>query len=117
VLDPFDDQHLALAAKPAAVFVFWRRRPDHGADARFATFVSQQRANQGLAVDLVGLRTPSTTRRRNRGWIDDVAFDAFALQNAVNPKPIKSRLLNHDSGERLTGPRQRLLFEFCKARE
>ena len=29
VLDPFHDQHLTLAADPAAVFIFRRRRPNH----------------------------------------------------------------------------------------
>ena len=29
VLNPFHDQHLALTANPAAVFIFRRRRPNH----------------------------------------------------------------------------------------
>jgi hypothetical protein len=29
VLDPFHDQHLALTANPAAVFIFRRWRPHH----------------------------------------------------------------------------------------
>ena len=41
VLDPLDCQRLALTAKTAAVFVLRRRRPDHGADTRFAAFVRQ----------------------------------------------------------------------------
>ncbi len=39
VLDPLVRQRLALTAKSAAIFVLWRRRPDHGANTRFATFV------------------------------------------------------------------------------
>ena len=35
-----------------------RRRPDHRADARFAALVGEQRTNQSLAVDPVGLRPP-----------------------------------------------------------
>ena len=58
VLDPFHDQHLALTAKPASVFIFRRRQPDHRADARFAALVGEQRTNQSLAVDPVGLRPP-----------------------------------------------------------
>jgi hypothetical protein len=29
MLDPFHDQHLALTADPASVFIFGRRRPNH----------------------------------------------------------------------------------------
>jgi hypothetical protein len=50
VLDPLAGQRLALTAKSAAVFFLWRRRPDHGADTRFATFVRQQSAHQGFAA-------------------------------------------------------------------
>ena len=66
VLDPLDGQRLALAANPAAVFVFRRRHPDHGTDARLAALVSEQRANQGLAVDPVGLGPATPTRGRDR---------------------------------------------------
>src|SRR6202011_6208720 len=61
VLDPLDCQRLALTAKTAAVFVFRRRRPDYGADTRFAAFVRQKRAHQSPTVDPVGLRPPSAT--------------------------------------------------------
>jgi hypothetical protein len=39
VLDLLVCQRLAFTAKPSAVFVLWSRRPDHGADARFAALV------------------------------------------------------------------------------
>ena len=58
MLDPLDCQRLALLVKTAAIFVSSRRRPDHGADTRFAAFVRQQRAHQSLAVDPVGLGPP-----------------------------------------------------------
>jgi hypothetical protein len=58
VLDPLGDQHLALAAEAAAVFFLGRRRPDHRAHPRFAALERQQRANQRLAVDPVGLGAP-----------------------------------------------------------
>ena len=45
VLDPLVGQRFALTAKSAAVFFLWRRRPDHGADTRFAAFVCQQSAH------------------------------------------------------------------------
>src|ERR1700692_2184067 len=49
VLDPLVGQRLALTAKSAAVLFLWRRRPDQGADTRFAAFVRQQSAHQGFA--------------------------------------------------------------------
>ena len=44
VLDPLSDQHLALAAKPAAVLFLGSRRFDHRAYPRFAALIRQQRA-------------------------------------------------------------------------
>jgi hypothetical protein len=65
VLDPFHNQHLALTANPAAVFIFRRRRPNHRADPRFTTLVGEQRAKQSLAVDPVGLGPTPPARSRN----------------------------------------------------
>ena len=58
VLDPLGGQRLALTAKPAIVFVFGHWRGDNGADARFAPFVSQQRTDQCLAINPIGLGSP-----------------------------------------------------------
>jgi hypothetical protein len=58
VANTFSGQHLALSAKTASIFPVGCRRPYHRADAWFATLVRQQRANQRLAIDLVGLRPP-----------------------------------------------------------
>ena len=99
MLDPFVDQHLALAAETAAVLFFGRWRLDHRAHPRFAALVRQQRAKQRLAVDPVGLRPPPPTRCRNRGRIDDVAFDPFTLQHAVNPEAVQPGFLNDDDRE------------------
>ena len=75
----------------------------------------QQRAQQRLAVDAVGLCPPAPARGRNRRRIDDVAFDPFILQHAVYPKTIQSRFLNDDDRERSPRPRERLLPELRKA--
>ena len=79
VLDPLVDQHFALAAEAATIFFLGRRRFNHRAHSRFAALIRQQRAKQGLAVDPVGLGPPPPARRRDRGRIDDVAFDSFIL--------------------------------------
>src|ERR1700690_2207372 len=110
VLDPLVGQRLALTAKSAAVFFIWRRRPDHGADPRFAAFVRQQSAHQGFAVDPVGLGPPPAPRGRNRGRIDEMALNILDLQHAMNPKPIQFRLLNDDGLEGLSSPRKRFLL-------
>ena len=105
MLDPLVGHRLALTATSAAVFFLWRRRPDHGADPRFAAFVRQQSAHQGFASILLVL-----ARRRRRedaieAEFDDMALNPLALQNAMNPKPIQSRL------EGLSGPRKRFLLK------
>jgi hypothetical protein len=117
VLDPLDGQRLALAANPAAVFVFRRRHPDHGTDARLAALVSEQRANQGLAVDPVGLGPATPTRGRDRGRIDNAALNPLALQYPMNPEAIQSRLLNDDDRKQFPSPRKCPLFERRKARQ
>src|ERR1700722_19296346 len=40
-----------------------------------------------------------------------MALNPLALQHAMNPKPIQSRLLNDDDLEGLSGPRKRFLLE------
>jgi hypothetical protein len=57
--NPLGRQSLTLAAEASAVFLLRFGHPHHSADARLAAFVRQQRANQRLAGDLVGLRTPT----------------------------------------------------------
>jgi hypothetical protein len=69
VLDPLGDQHLALAANAAPIFFIGRRRLHHRAHPRFAALIRKQRAEQRLAIDLVGLGASPPTRRRDRGRI------------------------------------------------
>ena|SRR5271167_1602035 len=47
---------------------------------------------QGFAVDIVGLSPPAAPRSRNRGRIENTTLNPLALQHAVNPKPIQSRI-------------------------
>src|ERR1017187_2683291 len=111
VLDPLDGQRLALSGKSATVFAFRRRRPNHGADARFTALVREQRANQCFAIDPISLGSPPPARGRNRGRNDPVTPLSPSFPHTVNPKPIQSRL-NDDDRERLSGLRERLLLEF-----
>ena len=115
MLDPLGDQHLALATEAAAIFFLGCRRLDHRAHPRFAPLVRQQRANQCLAVDPVSLRPPTPTRCRNRGRIDDMAFDPFILQHAIDPESVEASLLNDDEREDLPRPRPRFLPKLRKA--
>ena len=114
VLDPLDDQHLALPADAPAVFVLGSRRLDHGADPRLAPLVRQQRANQRLAIDPVGLRPPAPARCRDRGRIDDMAFDAFRLQRPVDPETVEPSLLDDDYGK--TSPVRARAFSLSRAK-
>jgi len=52
-------QRLALAAEASAVLLLGFGHLHHRADARLSAFIREQRANKRLAVDLVGLRTPT----------------------------------------------------------
>ena len=57
---PLGHQRLALPADPAAVFLRRCRCLDNGAHSWFSARIGQQRADQHLVVDLIGLRpTPS----------------------------------------------------------
>ena len=99
-------QHSALAAEAAAVLLLGSGHLDHRTHPRFAAFVGQKRADQRLAVDLVGLRPPPPARCGNRGRVDNVAFDLFALQHAMDPEAVQAGLLDCDDGE--VPPRKRL---------
>src|SRR3954453_6096501 len=87
VLDPFGCQGLALATDPAPILLLGRRSLDHRTNPGLAPLVGQQGPHQSLTVDLVGLRPPTPTGRRDRGGIDHMALDPFALQDPVGPGP------------------------------
>jgi hypothetical protein len=115
VPDPLGDQHLALATEAAAVLFLGSWCLDHRAHPRFAPLVRQQRANQRIAIDPVSLRPPAPTGCCDRGRIDDVAFDPFILQRAIDPESIEACLLNDDEREDLPRPRPRFLPKLHKA--
>src|SRR4051794_32443606 len=91
VPDPFGCQGLALATDPAPILLLGRRSLDHRTNPGLAPLGAQQGPHQSLTVDLVGLRPPTPTGRRDRGGIDDMALDPFALQDPVDPGPGGSR--------------------------
>src|SRR6476659_2121118 len=85
--DPLGGQNLSLARDPTAVFLLWRRYPDHRTDAGLAAFVCPPRPNQRFSVDPAGLRPTASTRGRTRGGINDVALDPLALQHRCIQNP------------------------------
>ena len=115
--DSLGDQHFALAAEAAAVLLLGSGHLDHRTHPGFAAFVGQKRADQRLAVDLVGLRPPPPARCGNRGRIDNVAFDPFALQHAMDPEAVQTGLLDCDDGEVPPRPRSRFLLELSEPSE
>ena len=46
-----------------------------------------------------------------------MALDPFALQYAMDPEPIQTRLLNDDDREHLTGASARFLLQMRKPRQ
>jgi hypothetical protein len=117
VLDPFGRQRLALATDPAPILLVWGRRLDHRTHPGLAPLVGQQGANQGFAIDLVGLRPPTPPGCRDRGGIDDMALDPFLLQDAVDPEPVQPRFLDDDDGKDLPRPSAGFLLELGQARQ
>jgi hypothetical protein len=115
VLDALRDQHLALARDAPAILVLGARCPHHGADPRLAPLEGEQGPDQRLTVETVGLRPASAPRRRDRGGIDDVAFDALAHQGAVDPEPVEPGFLDHDDREMASRSRLRLPPELREA--
>src|SRR3954467_12248425 len=91
VLDPLGRARLALANDPAPILLLGARSLGHRTNPGLAPLVGQQGPHQSLTVDLVGLRPPTPTGRRDRGGIDDMALDPFALQDPVDPGPGGSR--------------------------
>src|SRR4051812_24439552 len=59
---PLAHQDPTLTADPPAVLLLRRRRPGHRTHPRLATLEGHQGAYQGLAIDPVGLRPPSSAR-------------------------------------------------------
>jgi len=111
VARPLVHQDLPLTTYAPAILFVGTGRSDHRTDARFTSFVREKGANQGFAVDLVSLRAPASTRRRDRCRIDDIALYAFALQDPMDPEAIKPGLLYDDETKILPGPRPRLLTQ------
>src|SRR3954466_15169484 len=89
VPDPFGGQGLALTTDPAPILLVWSRSLDHRTNPGLAPLVGQQGPHLGFAVDLVGLRPPPPTGRRDGGGIDDMALDPFCrtrwIQNPSSP--------------------------------
>src|SRR5881227_2588394 len=103
VLDPFGRQDVALPTDPAPVLLVWGRGLDHRTHPGLAPLVGQQSANQGFAIDLVGLRPPPPPGAGDGGGIDDMALDPFLLQDAVDPEPVQPRFLDPASWMTMMG--------------
>src|SRR5271169_1848522 len=60
---------------------------------------------------------PPPARRRNRGRIDNVAFDSFLLQRAMKPEAIETRFLDDHDRKGFPRPCKRLLLQLRKPRQ
>src|SRR5689334_23776612 len=95
---------VSLPTGPAPVLLVWGRSLDHRTHPGLAPLVGQQGANQGFAIDLVRLRPPTPTGRRDRGGIDDMALDPLFLKDPVDPEPVQPRFLDDDDGKVVSRP-------------
>jgi len=114
VLDALGDQRLAFATEAAPVLLLRGGRDGHGADARLAALERQQRPQQSLAVEPVGLGAAAAAGGGDRRRVDDVAFDALALQQAVQPEAVEAGLLDRDDGKSF--PVRALALRFSSAK-
>src|SRR5271154_6412906 len=107
---PLGRQCFTLAGDTPPVFLLRRGNTNHRAHPWFAPLVRQKRTHQGFTIDFVGLSPTSAARGGNRGRVDNVAFNSFRFQSAMNPKPIKAGLLDHNDRKllRRSGTRFRL---------
>ena len=65
---------------------------------RLTARIGDERAQQGRAVDLVGLGAPMSPRHRNRGRINDVARKAVLTKQPVQPEAVEPSF--GDDGDR-----------------
>src|SRR5580658_7520906 len=80
----------------SAILVLRRGDAHHRTHPRLAPLEGQQRPQQPLAIDLVGLGASTTTRNRDRGRVNHVALDPFLHQSPVDPEPVEPGFLNDD---------------------
>ncbi len=78
------------------ILFFGRGRPDHGTHPWLAALVGHQGSKQRLTVNAVRLRSSTPARYRDRGGIDDMAFNPLFLEHSVYPEAVEPGLLNRD---------------------
>jgi hypothetical protein len=96
VPDALGQQRLALARQPPGVLGLARRRAHHGADLALAARERHQRAQQSLGVDPVRLGPAVAPAHRDRGRVDHMAPHPVRLQQAMQPEPVATGLLDRD---------------------
>src|SRR4029077_7155609 len=74
-------------------------------------------ARSRASPSILSVLAPPSARRRDRRRIDDMAFDAFALQHPMKPEAVETRFLNDDARKGFSGPLRRLPLELRKARQ
>ncbi len=110
------DQGLALTRDTATVLFLGRRHPDHRTHPWLASLIGQQRPDQRLAVDLVGL----ARRRRREVAIEAGSTTWLSIPSACSTRSIRSRqarLPGSRSRKAFPGPRLRLALELGKPRQ
>src|SRR5713226_918890 len=81
------------------------------------TLPRQQRAQQRLAINGIGLRSPRTSRNGDRCRIDDIAGDAILLEQSMHGKAVKPGLVDRDDVHRLADPSERFRRQPAQKRE
>lgn len=94
-------QPLALAGAPFAILVLRRGNPNHAANPRFATQVSQKRAHQVRQIDPIGLGTPCPPVHLDARRIDLVIEYPVVGQPAVQPMTVETRFIARQDTNRL----------------
>ena len=79
-------------------------RAHHGADRALATVPRQEDAQDRLDVEPVGFAPAGTPVGLQRTRVDDVAFDAGRLEDAVQPEAFVASLVAGDPTHRRAEP-------------
>jgi hypothetical protein len=100
--DPLLDEGVPLTRDAPQVLLLGAGRHHHGTDPWLSPLPGQERAQQRLAIDRIGLGASLAPGDCHGRGINDVALDTPALEEPVHPKTFEARLLNADDSDTLS---------------
>jgi hypothetical protein len=108
-LDPVDvrrslaEQTFAFTVRAAEILLLDARYQHHGTDVTLAAAPGDQRIQQFLDIDTVGLDPASLAVDLQAGRLHDQTLDAALLEESCQPKPVVARLKTESYPRHMTG--------------